>query len=253
MGNEIVNYTMGDMEKLAISIAKSKLFGIKTPEEALSLMAIAQAEGLHPAIAARDYHVIQGRPSLKADAMLSRFQASGGRVEWHTYTDECCDATLTHPQGGTVRIMWDMARVKKAEISNSAMYKKYPRNMLRARVISEGIRTIYPGVCVGVYTPEEVDAFEKPKSAMEQWADTPPAITLEQKPEDTTFIETWSRLFAKRIDDAGAEKEIDEMVASSTAELKELYEKKPDWFERLSEKINIAKEACRLAEPIAAE
>lgn len=161
MSNAIVPFS--EMQQLAKSIAASKLFGIKTPEEALSLMAIAQAEGLHPAIAARDYHIIQGRPTLKADAMLARFQASGGKVEWHTYTDDQCDATLSHPQGGTVRVMWDMARVKKADIKNSAMYSKYPRNMLRARVISEGIRTIYPGVCVGVYTPEEVDAFEPQK------------------------------------------------------------------------------------------
>lgn len=249
MPNELVQYTMGDMEKLAISIAKSKLFGIKTPEEALSLMAIAQAEGLHPAIAARDYHVIQGRPSLKADAMLSRFQASGGKVEWHAYTDDCCDATLSHPQGGTVRVMWDMARVKKAEISNSAMYKKYPRNMLRARVISEGIRTIYPGVCVGVYTPEEVDAFEKPKSAMEQWADTPPAITLEQQPS----ITDWATDFAKKVDNTQSEKELADLMLHANTEMQRLYAEKPEWFDRMSAKINQVREAHQLAEPIAAE
>ena len=32
--------------------------------------------------------------------------------------------------------------------------------MLRARVISEGIRTVYPGVAVGIYTPEEVNDFD---------------------------------------------------------------------------------------------
>jgi hypothetical protein len=36
--------------------------------------------------------------------------------------------------------------------------------MLRARVISEGIRTVYPGCVVGVYTPEEVGDFE-PRSS----------------------------------------------------------------------------------------
>lgn len=32
--------------------------------------------------------------------------------------------------------------------------------MLRARCISEGIRTVWPGVSVGVYTPEEIQDFE---------------------------------------------------------------------------------------------
>jgi hypothetical protein len=31
--------------------------------------------------------------------------------------------------------------------------------MLRARVVSEGIRTVFPGCVVGVYTPEEVNDF----------------------------------------------------------------------------------------------
>jgi hypothetical protein len=32
--------------------------------------------------------------------------------------------------------------------------------MLRARCISEGIRAVYPGCVVGVYTPEEVQDFQ---------------------------------------------------------------------------------------------
>jgi hypothetical protein len=67
-----------EMKGMADAIAKSKLFGMQTPEQVLALMAIAQAEGLHPAMAARDYHIIQGRPALKADAMLARFQSAGG-------------------------------------------------------------------------------------------------------------------------------------------------------------------------------
>ena len=69
---QIVPYN--DIEKMANAVAASKLFGVKNPNEAIALMLVAQAEGMHPATAARDYHVIQGRPALKADAMLARFQ-----------------------------------------------------------------------------------------------------------------------------------------------------------------------------------
>ena len=68
--NALVPYN--DIERMGSAIAKSGLFGIKTPEQAIALMLIAQAEGMHPAIAARDYHVISNRPTLKADAMLAR-------------------------------------------------------------------------------------------------------------------------------------------------------------------------------------
>jgi hypothetical protein len=150
---------VSDLEKMANAVAASKLFGITTPEQAMALMLVAQAEGLHPATAARDYHIIQGRPTLKADAMLARYLASGGKVEWGVHTETEVEARFTHPQGGTLAIKWDMARAKTAELK-SAMWTKYPRQMLRARVISEGVRATNPAVAVGIYTPEEAADFE---------------------------------------------------------------------------------------------
>lgn len=233
MTQEIVNYSMGDMERLAVAIAKSKLFGMQTPEQALALMAIAQAEGLHPAIAARDYHIIQGKPTLKADAMLARFQSAGGKLEWHTYTDECCDATMSHPQGGTVRIMWDMARVKKAQITNP-LYAKYPRNMLRSRVISEGIKTIYPGVAIGVYTPEEVADFEPVKSPMAQWAETPHSnIAIEQKKSEEIDLKTWAKAFAEEIKTADSEEQITLLMTGDRRKLEELSVNEHQYYARI--------------------
>lgn len=128
----------------------------------MALMLIAQAEGSHPAIAARDYHIIQGRPALKADAMMARYQAAGGSVKWIKLDDTEATAEFSHIQGGTVTISWDMARAKKAGLGGKDMWTKYPRQMLRSRTISEGIRTVFPGVVIGVYTPEEVEDFEQP-------------------------------------------------------------------------------------------
>ena len=149
----LVSYA--DMEKMATVIAQWGLFGVKNPTQALALMLLSQAEGLHPATAARDYHVIQGRPTLKADTMLARFQAAGGSVEWHDYTDKIVRATFSHPRGGKVTVAWTLETAKEAELAGKDMWKKFPRAMLRARVISEGIRTVFPGVLAGMYTPEE--------------------------------------------------------------------------------------------------
>ena len=145
-----------EMEKMATVIANSGLFGVKNPVQALALMLVAASEGLHPATAARDYHVIQGRPALKADAMLAKFQAAGGKVEWHEYGATICKATFSHPQGGKVTIEWTVGMAKEAGLTGKDIWKQYPRAMLRARVISEGIRTVYPAVLCGMYAPEEV-------------------------------------------------------------------------------------------------
>lgn len=147
--------------RLAESFAKSGLFGIKTPDQALALMALCEAEGLHPAIAVRDFHIIQGKPALKADAMLARFQAAGGRVKWIDMSDAKVSAEFSHPAGGMVTIDWDKQRATVAGFWGKDNWKKFPRAMLRARVISEGIRTVFPGVVVGVYTPEEVQDFDQ--------------------------------------------------------------------------------------------
>ena len=146
--------SLGDMERLATAIAKSGLFGIRTPEQALVLMAIAQAEGRHPVEAARDYDIIGGKPAKKAEAMMRDFIQAGGKVQWHSLTDELADATFTHPQTGEVRIDWDMKRAQTA-FGKKDNYAKFPRQMLRSRVVSEGVRTLWPLATSGMYVPEE--------------------------------------------------------------------------------------------------
>jgi hypothetical protein len=145
-----------EMQQMAEAIAGSGLFGLKTPQQALALGLLCQAEGRHPAEAARDYHVIQGRPTLKADTMLARFQSAGGRVEWPTYTDKKVVGVFSHPSGGTLTLDWDWERAKSAGLATRDTWKQYPRQMLRARVISEAIRTILPGVLSGCYLPDEL-------------------------------------------------------------------------------------------------
>jgi hypothetical protein len=155
MTTAIVAVSFDEMSRLAEAVAKSGLFGMKTADQALALMAIAQAEGQHPALAARDYHIVQGRPVMKSDAMLARFQAAGGRMEMLCYTDEKVEAKFSHPQGGSVTLDWTTERAKRAGLTNKDVWKSYPRNMLRARVISEGIRTVFPGATQTLLTPEE--------------------------------------------------------------------------------------------------
>lgn len=151
---------VSDLEKMAVAAAQSRMFGFKNKEEAMAIMLLCQAEGLHPGIAMRDYHVIQGRPTLKSDAMLARFQQNGGKVEWHTLSNEEVSATFSHPSGGSVKITWTFAEAKKIGLTGKDNWNKYPRAMLRARVVSEGVRTVYPGVVIGTYTPEEVQDME---------------------------------------------------------------------------------------------
>lgn len=187
--NALVNvtpsYGVGDLERMARAFAASKLFGVQNPEQALALCLVAQAEGRHPASAAQDYHIISGRPAKKADAMLRDFISAGGKVEWHKLDNETADATFSHPYGGTVRIDWTLQRAQAAGIANP-MWKKYPRQMLRSRVVSEGVRTVCPGATSGMYVPEEVQDIVHEQSSRPT---TPTQASLPAPVADETVTE----------------------------------------------------------------
>jgi hypothetical protein len=156
MANEVALIPVSDMQIMADAVAKSGLFGIKTREQAFALMLIAHAENRHPATVARDYDIIQGRPAKKTEAMLRDFIEAGGKVEWHKLDDTVAEATFSHPQGGTVRLGWNMQRAVQAGLKDKDNWKKYPRQMLRNRTVSEGIRTVCPSATSGMYEPGEV-------------------------------------------------------------------------------------------------
>lgn len=157
------------MGQMAESFAKSNLFGVKTKDAALSLLMIAQAEGIHPALAVMEYDIIEGKPARKAERLLARFQMSGGKVEWLDYSNTVVKGKFSHPHGSTVEIEWsiqDAARVKFwkkdkdgngrwESLSEKYNWKSWPRAMLRSRVISEGVRTCFPGASLVTLTTEE--------------------------------------------------------------------------------------------------
>lgn len=143
------------VQSMAGAMAKSGLFGMKTQEQALALMLVAQAEGQHPATIAQDYDIIQGRAARKTHSVLARFQQAGGSVQWHELTDTKADASFSHPQGGTLRMTWTIEQARKANLTGKDNWKNYPRAMLRARCIAEGVRAVYPAAIGGLLVSEE--------------------------------------------------------------------------------------------------
>jgi hypothetical protein len=169
------------VQSMAQAMAKSGLFGMKTPEQALALMLVAQAEGQHPATIAQDYDIIQGRAARKTHSVLARFQAAGGRIEWHALSDTEADATFSHPQGAA-RIRWTIEMARKIGLAGKDNWKHYPRAMLRARCIAEGVRAAYPAAIGGLLVTEEAqDMPSAPKQmgAAEVVAPEIPAELLE--------------------------------------------------------------------------
>ena len=180
--------SFNEMDQMAGAIAASGLFGMKDKNSVLALMAVAQAEGLHPATAARDFHIIQGRPALKADAMLARFQNAGGKVEWEVYTDEKVTGIFSHPNGGSLAVTWTIEQAQRIGlVKPGSGWQKFPRAMLRSRCISEGIRSVFPGSVTGFYSPEEVQDFEPSPKDLGKVEIVAPVVTLKAGKEEITI------------------------------------------------------------------
>ena len=188
MQNQIVvnNQSIQDIETMAKAITKSGLFGIKTPDQAVALMLVAQSEGRHPASVASEFDIIQGRPALKSQAALARFQASGGKIQWTSRGPTKCAAKFNHPQGGELEITWTMERANAAGLTGKQTWKQYPDQMLSARVVAEGVRAVFPACLNGVYLAEEVQDFDTkpapPKAAVASIVDAPmPVVEADRK------------------------------------------------------------------------
>ena len=178
---------VNDMKSMAQAIVKSGFYGFKSEDQVMAIMAVAQAENKHPATVVQEYDIIQGRPALKSQAILARFQLAGGKVEYGTYTDDKVEMTFSHSAGGSLTLSWTMKQAHDIGLAGKDNWKKYPRAMLAARVVSEGVRRVYPACILGHYSVEEVQDFDKPYK--EAWVPKDQPVQIEfadEIIEDTT-------------------------------------------------------------------
>ena len=161
---------ISEIREAAMVAYESRMFGLKSVEQGIVVMLLAQAKKIHYMLALERYHFFEGKPSMKADTMLAEFLDNEGRVEWIRLDAEAAVAKFSHPRGGEVTIDWTLEMAKQAGLldKKGSVFLKYPRAMLRSRCISEGIRTVFPNAIIGIYTPEEVMFFDKPKEPVEQ-------------------------------------------------------------------------------------
>jgi len=161
-------FALADIQQMAETVVRSGLFpALKTAEAAAGLMLLCDSEGLHPMQAMRRYDIIQGRPAMRSDAMLAEFQNRGGSVRWNKMDDTECEGVFSAPGlSGDLPIRWTIAMAERAGLTKKDNWRNYPRAMLRARVIGEGVRSAMPGVVVGIYSTEEAEDMGPHDSAV---------------------------------------------------------------------------------------
>lgn len=134
----------------------------KSPADVLAIVMAGAELGLAPMQSLRALVLIQGKPTLSADAM-------GALVK--SRRDVCAYLVLKHSDG--TRAAYETQRVgdpsptsmgftieeaKAAGLAGGDNWRKYPAAMLRARALSAICRAVYPDLLLGVYDPDELAA-----------------------------------------------------------------------------------------------
>lgn len=145
-----------EIMSIAKAFAESGMFpDTKQAAQAIVKIQAGQELGIAPFAAMTGIHIIQGRPTIGAGLIASKIKSSG-KYDYEVKEMSDTNCSLDFYQGKKLigNSSFSIADAKKAGTKNM---DKFPKNMLFARAISNGVKWYTPDVFQGpVYTPEEM-------------------------------------------------------------------------------------------------
>jgi len=191
-----VPISIDEINTMAKAFYESGMFqDTKSAAQAMVKIQAGQEVGIKPFAAMTGIHIILGKPVIGAGIIASRIKASG-KYDYKVVQmdDNTCSIDFYQGQTNIGNSIFTIAEAKKAQTKN---LDKFPKNMLFARAISNGVKWYTPDVFDGpVYTPEEMDfkTEDVPHQTAEQKNDTPslkpdkiePSVKITQ-PDDAPF------------------------------------------------------------------
>jgi hypothetical protein len=130
---------------------------VKTAAQAIVKIQAGQEIGIPPFAAMSGIHIIQGKPTIGAGVMASCVKGSN-KYDYRVVesTEQVCSIDFYQGKEKIGNSTFTIADAKKAGTKN---LDKFPKNMLFARAMSNGVKWYTPDVFSGpVYVPEEMTA-----------------------------------------------------------------------------------------------
>ena len=174
MANELAvrasDVPVDDIYRVGKMLALSGYFDAKGSSD----MAIAQVctkilagreMGYGPFASVQGIHIIQGKPSVSANLMAAAVKGSG-RYDYRVRSmgDDAVSIEFFEVANGKRESLgvssYTLKEAGAAGLTSNPTWKKFPRNMLFARAMSNGVKWFCPDVFNGntVYVPEELGA-----------------------------------------------------------------------------------------------
>lgn len=170
------------------AIAAARMCGSKNLEDGKAVALTCWQENLTLLEFGRRYHIIQGKPTMRADAMLAEFrQNHGGNyvVKERSEKEAKIDFTDRYGNSYPMSLTWQEAEASRwpwvdwkdhaKGLKDSWATPLDRRNMLFARLVSDSLRAIAPELVAGVYEESELtDAIEVTSTVQHQGPAIPP-------------------------------------------------------------------------------
>ncbi len=128
---------------------------IKNGAQAAAIILAGRELGMPPMRALRSLVLVKGKVTEYADSQLSRFKSDGGRAVFRELTETSAVLWIKHPNGDEHVESFTMQDAQKAGITGH-MYSKFPKAMLRSRVITAALKSVGWEGGAGVYDPSEL-------------------------------------------------------------------------------------------------
>ena len=158
--------TVAEIQQIGEMFERSGMFGCSQQGQGTVLAMTCVMQRMTPLEFIQTYHIVEGRPTMRADAMLANLLDLGGEYQVIERTAE--RAAISAIFRGAVFescFTWEEAQLEPYVYGKDGKTLKKnwatPRarmQMLWARVVSDVVRVVCPLANRGVYTPEEIES-----------------------------------------------------------------------------------------------
>jgi hypothetical protein len=147
---------ISELMNLAKAFAESGMFAdTKSAAQAIVKIQAGQEIGIPPFASMTGIHIIQGKPTIGAGLIASRLKGSG-KYDYRVVEASEKVCSIDFYQGNT-KIGNSTFTIEDAKKALTKNIDKFPKNMLFARAISNGVKWYCPDIFSGpVYVPEEM-------------------------------------------------------------------------------------------------
>lgn len=142
--------------------------GISSKEKFLTIAQYGNELGLDPMTAVNNITLISGRMVIASSILGALIKKHGYEYIWTADWGFDEDKNTNYSE---IEIFWFSTKLKRemsqkfrmtwaeltlAGLTSRDTYKKYPKQMMRARVLSAAVRAVCPEILLGMYTAEEL-------------------------------------------------------------------------------------------------